>query len=240
MPVTLKKFITGGINEEDSHNEVLQLKDGNSFFMEDPKKLILKSLWESLDGIPGIPIDKDTLSEFLYGNITSLTFHPSTITEDSILPCRIQILKEHGVERKMYENTVTLKRDKDENVEVSIFADFGAYHVTETYVPFHIPKEDVCYLPVGNIYRGMKYGNTKTIATHESFSSQGEALSWFEKSRPVLEKEFSSYAVEVFSRRHLENTSWYLDSEIFFEYYENLVKNSTKKNLNEEEEERDF
>ena len=245
MPVTLKRFVVGGRTPEDSHKEVYQMTDNGSFFTEDPKAVIMESLWNALDGIPGMPYQKKDISDFIYGNVTSMIFHPDTVTEEGIRPCQTEVFHERGTERINYENTVFVKQDHDGNVEMDVSADFGNYRVTETYVPFHIDKEDACFVCVGSLYRGMKYGDTRMTAVREPFSSGEEALNWLEETRPILEKEFSNYAVEVFSRKHLENTSWYQESNVLFDHYKNVTNQErSKKNENDgsysELEDRDF
>ena len=225
MGVTVKKFIRGGTGIHDIHNEIYQLKDGNEFFMNDPQKIIAENVYESMAGIPGVDETKESIHDFVYGNPSLLTYHPDTIESDNTYqPCEVQTITENGKEIKTYENTLSLKKSLDGEVSIDTNANFGEYKATEKYVPFSIKEDDVCYAVVGNVYRALVDGDTRTTVVCPPFDCKADALDYYEKTKECIGKYFSNYDVEVFSRKHLEQVSWYLASKITFAHYQNIAR----------------
>lgn len=225
MGITVKKFVKGGTDGGDIHREIYQLREGESFFMKDPQKVIADNVFESIFGIPDVDVTKESIRSFVYGNPSLMTFHPGVIESDySFRPCEVQVTLDGNEEIHTYENTLNLRKQQSGEVSIETNANFGEYKAVEKYVPFSIREEDVCYGVIGNTYRALNDGDTRTTAVMPPFDNKEDAISFYEKTKECIGNKFSHYDVEVFSKSHLEQVSWYLESIPTFEYYRKIAE----------------
>lgn len=209
MLITLKEFTEGGCSAEDIHTEVRQIKRNDSYFVEDAKEAVIDTVMEYYGEIADIFIDRTSLERLYDGELKQLIFHPGRYTEEGeIKPCK-QISLSNGLID--YENTVIFTK-QGEGICIFSECEFGKMNWKTVYTAFRIKEEDLCFGVVGSIYKGLKYGGTINRIVHLPFQRVEEAERYFENTIHTACYDYSEYAVEVFSRSHLIQTTWYKKS----------------------------
>ena len=215
MAITGKRFITGGKDRTDIHKEIYQMTEEGSAIINDPRHLILEEIWKNLEGLPSAPVTREQIEEVYDGKSLGLTLHPRWKTP----------IFENG--REIFENTISVSRalnSKGEcaGLQVETSAAFGAYKTSEEITQFSIEDSDLCFVVVGNVFRGAAYGGTLTTAVCPPFEKEEDARAFLAKRKEILSEQFSQIDVEAFSKSHLEQVSWYQNSIVTFPYYQNL------------------
>lgn len=223
MVTSVKKFVTGGTSPKEGHREVYQIRDNGSAVTKRPASVIADDVFENVSGIPGVDVSRSQILDVAMGREKELIFHPDVYSEDyETFPCGVVTTNVGNSEIKTYENVLRIYGVSGGGVTAAMSAEYGRVRFNESYVPVSIKEEDVCFVPVGSTWRESFLGDTIVTAVHAPFATEEEANSYLRETKKCIGERFSHYDVEAFSRSHLEQVSWYLDSKRLFPFYEKL------------------